>query len=246
MTTQTQLSTFNFETHSIRVIAINNEPWFLSVDICNALNIANSRDAINKLDEDEYQTLNLKDTVGLTDSIANQVQSVGIVSESGMYTLILRCREAVKKGSVPHRFRKWVTAEVLPQIRKTGQYSQNSQPNLPLATAEKFIDIRICESDIRELAWIWFAGQQMRDFIGNLIRPLELLGSSEAPRAYSYANEYGNLLSGSIDLIEQLTQGVHFDNPTPLKRLKQAKEHREHRRKMVLNTREWVNGIKQH
>lgn len=47
---------------------------------------------------------------------------VNIVSESGMYTLILRCRDAVKKGSVPHRFRKWVTAEVLPAIRKTGKY----------------------------------------------------------------------------------------------------------------------------
>lgn len=119
------------------------------------------------------------------------------------------------------------------------------QPSLPLISAEKFIDIRICESDIRELAWIWFAGQQMSDFIGNLIRPLELLGSTDAPRAYSYANEYGNLLSGSIDLIEQLTKGIHFDNPTPLKRLKQAKEHREHRRKMVLNSREMVERATQ-
>ena len=43
-----------------------------------------------------------------------------------MYTLILRCRDAVKKGSVPHRFRKWVTSEVLPQIRKTGSYSKTT------------------------------------------------------------------------------------------------------------------------
>lgn len=133
LSTQTQVSTFNFDNHAIRTITINNEPWFLSIDICNALNIANSRDAINKLDEDEYQTLSLKDTVGLTDSIANQVQSVGVVSESGMYTLILRCRDAVKKGSVPHRFRKWVTAEVLPAIRKTGSYSQNASQIQPLA-----------------------------------------------------------------------------------------------------------------
>ena len=47
---------------------------------------------------------------------------MNIINESGMYTLILRCRDAVKKGSVPHRFRKWVTAEVLPAIRKTGKY----------------------------------------------------------------------------------------------------------------------------
>lgn len=121
MTTQTQLSTFNFESNSIRTLAINNEPWFVAVDVCNALNIANSRDALLKLDEDE------KTTVGLTDSQAgNGAQSISIISESGMYTLILRCRDAVKKGSVPHRFRKWVTSEVLPQIRKTGSYSKTT------------------------------------------------------------------------------------------------------------------------
>ena len=121
MTTQTQLSTFNFESNSIRTLAINNEPWFVAVDVCNALNIANSRDALLKLDEDE------KTTVGLTDSQAgNGAQSISIISESGMYTLILRCRDAVKKGSVPHRFRKWVTAEVLPTIRKTGKYESKT------------------------------------------------------------------------------------------------------------------------
>lgn len=121
MTTQTQLSTFNFESNSIRTLAINNEPWFVAVDVCNALNIANSRDALLKLDEDE------KTTVGLTDSQAgNGAQSISIISESGMYTLILRCRDAVKKGSIPHRFRKWVTSEVLPTIRKTGKYESKT------------------------------------------------------------------------------------------------------------------------
>lgn len=45
-----------------------------------------------------------------------------IVSESGLYALVLRCRDAMTPGSVPHRFRKWVTADVLPTIRKTGGY----------------------------------------------------------------------------------------------------------------------------
>lgn len=121
MSNQTQLSTFSFESKSIRTLAIDNEPWFVAVDVCNALSIANSRDALLKLDEDE------KTTVGLTDSQAgNGAQSLSLVSESGMYTLILRCRDAVKKGSVPHRFRKWVTAEVLPAIRKTGKYESKT------------------------------------------------------------------------------------------------------------------------
>lgn len=122
MTTQTQqLSTFNFESNSIRTLAINNEPWFIAKDVCDTLKISNVSDALLKLDDDE------KATIGLTDSQAgNGAQSISIISESGMYTLILRCRDAVKKGSVSHRFRKWVTSEVLPQIRKTGSYSKTT------------------------------------------------------------------------------------------------------------------------
>ena len=118
MTNSTQLSTFNFESNSIRTLAINNEPWFVAKDLCNAINISNYRDAIERLDEDEKG-------VALTDTLGGQ-QEMNIVSESGMYTLILRCRDAVKKGSVPHRFRKWVTAEVLPAIRKTGKYESKT------------------------------------------------------------------------------------------------------------------------
>lgn len=121
MSNQSQLSTFNFESNSIRTLAINNEPWFIAKDVCDTLKISNVSDALLKLDDDE------KATIGLTDSQAgNGAQSISIISESGMYTLILRCRDAVKKGSVPHRFRKWVTSEVLPQIRKTGSYSKTT------------------------------------------------------------------------------------------------------------------------
>lgn len=118
MSNQTQLSTFNFESNSIRTLVINNEPWFVAKDLCNAINISNYRDAIERLDEDEKG-------VALTDTLGGK-QEMNIVSESGMYTLILRCRDAVKKGSIPHRFRKWVTSEVLPQIRKTGSYSKTT------------------------------------------------------------------------------------------------------------------------
>ena len=121
MKTQSQLSIFKFESKSIRTLAINNEPWFVAKDVCDTLKISNVSDALLKLDDDE------KATIGLTDSQAgNGAQSLSLVSESGMYTLILRCRDAVKKGSIPHRFRKWVTAEVLPAIRKTGKYESKT------------------------------------------------------------------------------------------------------------------------
>lgn len=119
MTIQSQLSTFKFESNSIRTLAINNEPWFVAVDICRALNLSSTSMAIANLDDDEKYTLSLTEGI---EGVGKQVQELNLVSESGMYTLILRCRDAVKKGSVPHRFRKWVTAEVLPAIRKTGKY----------------------------------------------------------------------------------------------------------------------------
>ena len=130
MKTQSQLSTFNFESNSIRTLAINNEPWFVAVDICKALNLSSPSMAIANLDDDEKYTLSLTEGI---EGVGKQVQELNLVSESGMYTLILRCRDAVKKGSVPHRFRKWVTAEVLPAIRKTGSYSQNASQIQPLA-----------------------------------------------------------------------------------------------------------------
>ncbi|AWP53622.1 hypothetical protein BV006_00408 [Haemophilus influenzae] len=124
MTIQSQFSTFNFESNSIRTLVINNEPWFVAKDVCDTLKISNVSDALLKLDDDE------KATIGLTDSQAgNGAQSISIISESGMYTLILRCRDAVKKESVPHRFRKWVTSEVLPTIRKTGKYESKTSVN---------------------------------------------------------------------------------------------------------------------
>lgn len=118
MANQTQLSTFNFESKSIRTLSINNEPWFVAKDVCDAIGLTNSRMSLIALDEDEKG-------VSLIYTPSGQ-QEMNIVSESGMYTLILRCRDAVKKGSVPHRFRKWVTAEVLPAIRKTGKYESKT------------------------------------------------------------------------------------------------------------------------
>lgn len=91
MTTQisTQSATFNFENHAIRTLAINNEPWFVAKDICDTLKLSNSRMALQALDDDEKG-------VTLTYTLGGE-QNVSIVSESGMYTLILRCRDAVKK-----------------------------------------------------------------------------------------------------------------------------------------------------
>ncbi|WGZ33075.1 Bro-N domain-containing protein [Xylella fastidiosa subsp. pauca] len=106
---------FSFENHPVRVLIINGEPWFVAKDLCAVLHIVNSRSALIALDETEKG-------VGSTDTLGGQ-QELAIVNESGMWTLVLRCRDAVKQGTVPYRVRKWITGEVLPSIRKTGEYT---------------------------------------------------------------------------------------------------------------------------
>jgi len=102
-----------FETEDnfdFRIIDRDGEPWFVLADVCRALEIANPRDAASRLDDDE------KDAVGIADTIGRQ-QSQTIINESGLYSLILSSR---KEGA--KKFKKWVTSEVLPSIRKTGAY----------------------------------------------------------------------------------------------------------------------------
>ena len=109
------LSVFSFqESHPVRVVMVDGNPWFVAKDICDALGLTNSRVSLDALDDDEK---------GVTSTYTpGGNQKVSIISESGLYTLILRCRDAVKQGTTAWRFRKWVTNEVLPAIRKTGGY----------------------------------------------------------------------------------------------------------------------------
>lgn len=102
---------FNFENQSIRVEHINGEPWFIASDICTALEIGNPSQALKRLDEEDI-TL-----------ISNEGMYNNAVNESGMYALILGSRKPSAK-----RFKKWVTGEVLPEIRKTGSYNSNQPP----------------------------------------------------------------------------------------------------------------------
>lgn len=97
------------EGHEIGVIAMDGEPWFVALKICNALDIANARDAVSRLDDDE-RGVAIADTPG-------GAQRVAIISEAGLYSLILTSRKPEAKA-----FKRWITHEVLPQIRKTGAY----------------------------------------------------------------------------------------------------------------------------
>lgn len=114
----TSMATFQFEGHGIRMVPRDGQPWFVAADVCGVLELDPT--SIRKLDDDE-KGLHSMQTLG-------GQQSVTVVSESGMYALVLRCRDAMTPGTVPHRFRKWVTSEVLPSIRATGGYAKPAEP----------------------------------------------------------------------------------------------------------------------
>jgi prophage antirepressor-like protein len=112
------LAVFTFqELHEVRIVVLDGEPWFVAKDVCNALTIQNPTDALKALDDDERSRFNL----------GRQGQA-NIINESGLFTLILRSRDAVNKGTQAWRFRKWITGEVLPSIRKTGSYQPGFAP----------------------------------------------------------------------------------------------------------------------
>lgn len=108
---QQNIKAFDYHGQEVRTVEISGQPWFVAIDVCNVLEIANSRDAVARLDEDE------KNTVGLTDGNKRGNPKMTIVSESGLYSLILGSRKPEAK-----QFKRWITHEVIPSIRKTGGY----------------------------------------------------------------------------------------------------------------------------
>lgn len=168
-----QILPFNFENNKIRTILLDNEPWFIAKDIFSVLEI-NSKggqsDSLANLDEDERSSFKTNTSGGY--------QNMAIVSESGLYSLIIRSRKAIAKP-----FQKWVTKEVLPSIRKTGNYSINSsQPkeNIDLdeilVISKKMLELASMFGLSRESRYL-SADSGVEKITGN--SPLKLLGISQ-------------------------------------------------------------------
>jgi hypothetical protein len=98
----------------IRTTTVDGEPWFVAVDVCRALEVGNSRQAVARLDDDEKGVIS-------TDTLGGR-QDVSIINEPGLYTLVLGSRKPEAKA-----FKRWITHEVLPSIRKTGAYATDSR-----------------------------------------------------------------------------------------------------------------------
>lgn len=101
---------FNFHDHPVRVVMRDGEPWFVAADICAALELANVTMALRRLDADEQALISIE-------GISRGNDQASVINESGMHSLVLSSRKPEAK-----KFKKWVTSEVLPSIRKTGKF----------------------------------------------------------------------------------------------------------------------------
>lgn len=108
---------FNYNEKQIRTVSIDGEPWFVLKDVCEILSIENHKDVAKRLDTDEVGRFSLPHP----QSPEKQIEMV-CVNESGLYHVIIRSDKPIAKP-----FRKWVTADVLPTMRKTGGYVANDE-----------------------------------------------------------------------------------------------------------------------
>ena len=111
-------NSFSFGNHPITVINDADTLWFIAAEIVKAINLSNPSVSLKSLRPAERKKIIL------------QGRETNIISESGMYTLVLRSQDALKEGTAAFRFRVWVTDEVLPTIRRNGQYTAACQATI--------------------------------------------------------------------------------------------------------------------
>ncbi|MFW8619057.1 phage antirepressor KilAC domain-containing protein [Enterococcus innesii] len=106
---------FNFEQNEVRTILVNDEPYFVGKDVARVLGYSNTKDALSRHVDSEDKT-------GSRITTSGQSREMTIINESGLYSMIL-------KSKLPNarKFKRWVTSEVLPTIRKTGSYTNVPQ-----------------------------------------------------------------------------------------------------------------------
>ncbi|MBE5662638.1 ORF6C domain-containing protein [Staphylococcus sp. SS21] len=139
-----ELQTFNFEELPVRTLEVDGEPYFIGKDVADILGYANGRDALSKhVDSEDKLTSQI--------ATAGQNRNVTIINESGLYSLIFSSKLENAK-----RFKRWVTSEVLPTLRKTGAYQVPSDPMQALrlmfeATEETKQEIKNVKDDVIDL-----------------------------------------------------------------------------------------------
>lgn len=146
-----ELIPLRFEEHRVRMILIKGEPWWVGKEVCVALTIKNASDAVSRLDDDE------KSVVGISDPHGRE-QMTTVVNEAGLWSLVLSSTKPDAK-----RFKRWLTHEVLPSIRKTGTYSLPKLTRLDKVQRRLKSDRRTAEKRIEVIDWNKYSGARLAD-----------------------------------------------------------------------------------
>ena len=199
MTTQVQFSTFNFHNSPVRTITDpKGEIWFCGTDVCNILGYVNPRDAISK--HCKVGGVAKRDTPTTSGN-----QEITFINEPNLYRLIIKSRK-----SEAERFEAWVFEEVLPQIRKTGSYSQNTHEIRPL---EPTYHREHTQTEMLCFASLWFSLYNCRDTLEQVSEPLMALGARLGSTAYTHATEYRNTLGLLQRILVKMLDGIETDEP---------------------------------
>lgn len=187
------LTIFNFENTPVQTIVENNEIFFRATQLAELLQYKNPHDALRKhVDSDDLAKREIVNTV-------NKRAQVLFVNESGMYSLVLSSKlEQAKK------VKRWITKEVLPQIRKTGKYQLQPQ-QLALPEPQKFT-FEFTEYELQQLVWAWFALLRGTELCEVLHPSLKQIGSYYAAPAHDIAYEYRSTLRQAHNVLTRITE----------------------------------------
>ncbi len=175
---------FEYEGRNVRVAGTPDSPLFVAADVCRILGIGDTSRALERLDSDEKGTSSIRTPGGLQEMLC--------VNESGLYTLILGSRKPEARA-----FKRWVTHQVLPSIRKTGSFSTNLSPaEALLAQVQLLVDQ---ERRQREL-------ESRTESIEHRVQVVEARQAEGAPEFYSVL-AYFNLRSLRLDLSQAIAWG---------------------------------------
>ncbi|AAY93012.1 phage protein, BRO family [Pseudomonas protegens Pf-5] len=143
----TNVISFNFGKQQVRTLLIDDQPWFVAADVCVSLAIGNVSLAVNGRADRETDGLDEDEKGIATVNTPSGAQEMLVVNESGLYALIFKSRKAEAK-----RFKKWVTAEVLPAIRKHGRYEDQGKMAILLDELIGMSELNVIKGLIRDKA----------------------------------------------------------------------------------------------
>ena len=193
----TQISTFNFKSQPVRIQSFNNEPYFCLSDVCEVLGV-NRRSA-------EAFRLNEKGCNKIATLTNGGHQEITFINEPNLYRIISRSNKAEAV-----EFQNWVFEEVLPQIRKTGRYSQNVEEIRPL---EPTYHREHTQTEMPCFASLWFSLYNCRDTLEQVSEPLMALGARLGSTAYTHATEYRNTLGLLQRILVKMLDGIETEEP---------------------------------